>query len=284
VSEQKRRPAIKRILVALDASTHSLAALEAAAELAASQHAELIGLFVEDENLINLAGLPFAREVRGPAATQKPIDSAEMEYELRLQASQARRAIREAAERFEARWSFKIVRGHVTGAVLEAALEADLLAMGRVGRTFSVRRRLGSTARAASATGRGSLLLMKGGGHLHYPVLVTYDGSGPAGQALAAAARLAVANQDTLSALLLADSLTQAEQYKAEIVGWLKEHELDPPTEFHWLPGATVTGLVTMVRGAGDCVLVLGGENPLLKASAIQELLDETDCPVMLVR
>jgi hypothetical protein len=29
---------------------------------------------------------------------------------------------------------------------------------------------------------------------------------------------------------------------------------------------------------------VLGGDNPLLEASSIQEVLDETDCPVLLVR
>jgi bifunctional N-acetylglucosamine-1-phosphate-uridyltransferase/glucosamine-1-phosphate-acetyltransferase GlmU-like protein len=39
-----------------------------------------------------------------------------------------------------------------------------------------------------------------------------------------------------------------------------------------------------MIQATDDCVLVLGGENPLLEADAIQELLDTTDCPVLLVR
>jgi nucleotide-binding universal stress UspA family protein len=43
---------IRRILVALDASPHSFAALEAAAHLAAHLEAELFGLYVEDENLL----------------------------------------------------------------------------------------------------------------------------------------------------------------------------------------------------------------------------------------
>ncbi|MCB0182612.1 MAG: universal stress protein, partial [Caldilineaceae bacterium] len=42
----------ERILVALDASPHSLAALRAAAKLAATVHAELHGLFIEDDRLL----------------------------------------------------------------------------------------------------------------------------------------------------------------------------------------------------------------------------------------
>ncbi|MBK7177644.1 MAG: universal stress protein [Chloroflexi bacterium] len=57
---------IQRILVALDASPHSLAALEAAIDLAERLDAELQGLFVEDINLLRLAQLPFARELRYP--------------------------------------------------------------------------------------------------------------------------------------------------------------------------------------------------------------------------
>ena len=49
----------RRILVALDASAHSHAALAAAVALAARLHAEIEGLFVEDINLLRLAELPF---------------------------------------------------------------------------------------------------------------------------------------------------------------------------------------------------------------------------------
>ncbi len=45
-----------------------------------------------------------------------------------------------------------------------------------------------------------------------------------------------------------------------------------------------MSGLTGMVNSAEDCVLVLGGENQLLEANNIQELLDKTDCPIMLVR
>ena len=47
--------AIRRILVALDSSPHSMAALETAVELAANLGARIIGLFVEEANLLRAA-------------------------------------------------------------------------------------------------------------------------------------------------------------------------------------------------------------------------------------
>lgn len=282
MEESDQELIIKRILVALDASTHSLAALEAAAGLAATLEAELLGLFVEDENLLHLAGLPFAQEVRAPSATSREMSSDRMEQDLRLQAAQARRALQAAAERVHARWSFRTVRGQVTPAVLAAALEADLVAMGRTSQSASRRSRLGSTARAATSGTRRSVLLMQQGSDLSYPVLTTFDGSPAAWQALLAATRLARASGDDLSVLLLSDTPEMVDDMKDQVSAWLRQRDLK--AHYSWLPGATVSALIKLVKASADCVLVLGGENPLLEADSIQELLDETDCPVLLVR
>lgn len=282
MDELNQEPTIRRILVALDASTHSLAALEAAASLAANLQAELIGLFVEDENLLHLAGLPFADEVRSPSASRRPMSSAAMEQDLRLQAAQARWALAEAAERVHARWSFRIVRGQVTASVLAAALDADLLALGRTSRPLSHRNRLGSTARAATVETKRSVLLIQHGRHLKYPVLVTYDGSPGAKQALVTAARLAQTSGDTLDVLLISASLAEGEPFQAEVSDWLSRHGLT--ADYHWLPPTGIERLIQLIQAARECVIVLGGESPLLEAEAIQALLDETDCPVLLVR
>lgn len=282
VEKEERDYTIQRILVALDASTHSLAALRAAADMAASLHAELVGLFVEDENLLNLAGLPFAHEVRTPSASSEPIDSDKMEQDLRLQASQARYALETAARRVKAKWSFKVVRGQVTSAVLEEAIKADLLAMGRVSRPFISRSRLGSTARAASAEMGRSVLLMPISGELSYPVLVTYDGTKAAKQALLAGTRLAQGSGDLLNVILLYETEAEAERLQEEVTEWLQARRLR--ANYLGLPKATAAELAKLIEAADNCVLVLGGESELMKASSIQELLDRTDCPVMLVR
>jgi nucleotide-binding universal stress UspA family protein len=205
-----------------------------------------------------------------------------MEQDLHLQASQARYALEEAAERVNARWSFKVVRGQVTTAVLAEALKADLLAMGRVSRPLMRRSRLGSTARAASAGMQRSVLLMPQSGELNYPVLVTYDGSKAAKQALMAATRLAQTSGDMLNVLLLYETEEEAETLQKEASDWLEDRGLT--ADYHLLPQATAAELARLVEAAENCVLVLGGEDQLMRAESIQELLNKTDCPVMLVR
>ena len=59
MNEGQGEVTIQRILVAVDASPPSFAALEAAVELAATLGAELIVLFVEDIALLRLAESPF---------------------------------------------------------------------------------------------------------------------------------------------------------------------------------------------------------------------------------
>ena len=129
---------------------------------------------------------------------------------------------------------------------------------------------------------KGSVLLMQQGSDLSYPVLVTYDGTPAARQALTTAARMAKASGDNLNVLLLGDSAEAVSPLREEVASWLGQQNL--PARYHWLPQATVENLTAMIQAADDCVLVLGGENPLLEADAIQELLDTTDCPVLLVR
>ena len=54
---------IKRVIVPLDATSETGTAIDTAAHLAARWRVPLHGVFIEDEELIDLAGLPFARQV-----------------------------------------------------------------------------------------------------------------------------------------------------------------------------------------------------------------------------
>ena len=54
---------IERVVVTLDAASENRPAIDTAARLAARTRTPLHGVFVEDEDLLHLAGLPFARQV-----------------------------------------------------------------------------------------------------------------------------------------------------------------------------------------------------------------------------
>lgn len=181
----------RQILVALDASPGSLAASSAAAGLAARLGAGLAGLFVEDEDLLRLAALPFAGVVRLPSGAHEPLDLARAESELRAVAAHAREALARAAAPARLSFEFSVTRGRVVPQILAAAARVDLLVLGAGGRRRSGRAGLGDTARAAAERARSSVLLLRGGGRIGEPVVVVDDGSPGAAQASAVGRALA---------------------------------------------------------------------------------------------
>jgi nucleotide-binding universal stress UspA family protein len=118
---------IRRVIVGLDPLQQSRALLEAAAELAGEMQAELLGLFVENQDLLHFAGLPFAREVGFESATRRALDVGSMERTLRALAKEARQALEAVASPTRVQWSFRVVRGVPAAELLAAAEESDLV-------------------------------------------------------------------------------------------------------------------------------------------------------------
>lgn len=195
-SEESPRPAgaeqliIRRILVAMDASSDSRAALHAAAALAEVMHAELLGLFVEDINVLRLAELPFGREIRFPAAVSLRLEPLEIERQLRMRALELRRELEEITRAHQLQSSFRVVRGRVEMELLAAAHDVDLLALGRIGHSVAKRGRLGSTALAAALQAGQPVLLVRPDGDLSRPLVVVDDGSDAGARSVAIAASL----------------------------------------------------------------------------------------------
>ncbi len=148
MAERPKAAAFRRILVTLDSSRASRSALEAAALLAEAMHYELVGLFVEDADLMTLATLPFSREVRRSGVIQN-LDPDVLRKEVEAHAAAARYALRDVAVRRRLRWSFRSVRGDLSAEFSAAAAEVDILCVGRRSADRYRRAPMGSPARVA---------------------------------------------------------------------------------------------------------------------------------------
>ena len=282
MSEPVTEFVVRRILVALDASTQSLAALKTAVMLAAQLGADIEGLFVEDVNLMRVAMLPVARRVLYPSATEEPLDRSRMERELKVLARRAQMSLAAMAERSGVRWTFRVVRGKVTVEILAAASESDLLTVGRSGWSLTRKMHLGSTAQNAAVHAPKALLLVKRPLGLDRPVTVLFDGSPLAEQALKAATRFARALQSRLTVFLVTDSHQHANTLVRQAIALMKAKDVE--ANFRAVFATDALQLADAIESEAGGLLIIGRHYKRLSENTIQNLVRLVSNPVLLVR
>ncbi len=255
-------PTADYILVALDSSPHSQAALAAATELAASLHLELRGLYVEDVNLLHLYGLPFGLEFGAFTARPRRLESSQLEREFRLQATLLRKSMADVAGQRRVTWSFQVVRGGVADQLLAAGATARWVTLGRVGRTPG--KRTGSTAQAVARNTQRPVLIQSTRRKMAGPFVVVHTGTAAADHALALAAELAVQHESVLNILLYGDpertviDLQQLPALPAEVHVHAVAELRDLLANLHAADGTVVLPVdaarwLEETRGDGDC-------------------------------
>ncbi|HWB49261.1 MAG TPA: hypothetical protein VG651_09135 [Stellaceae bacterium] len=209
--------AVARIVVLLDAASENHAAIGTAARLAGRWAAHLHGVFVEDDDLIRLAHLPFARQVTLGAGVEA-LTLREAEHQLRVFAARAREELAAAAQRHGVAWSFEIVRdGSSDG--LSAAPDDFLVACTAtrpIGGHFRVECRWWWNAAASGPSAR--LLAHREGDPYGAVAALIHDRDAAAERLVAAALRLAEAN-DAALAVICPPALAQQVGFKT----WLDQ-------------------------------------------------------------
>lgn len=273
-----KRRQIRRILVALDASPGSLVAARAAVALAALLDAELAGLFVEDPVLLRLSRSPVARQVDLLTAAVDRLESHQVETQLRAQANRAKRILMRLAEEAGLEWSFRVARGAVAQEIQNATSEDDLVSLGRVGWSLRQHRLLGTTARQLLAQPRRRTLLSKTKGEIRPPVVVLFDDSPAAHEALDLAVDLFAAVRDGLTVMLIGGDPIEL---RRQVVGHLGA-EVAAIVGIE--PGTTVDRrLCHRLRRMGTRMVIAPIGSHSLAERDIQALLDGLDCPILAV-
>jgi nucleotide-binding universal stress UspA family protein len=270
---------IRRILIALDASPASQAALELAADLAIRYQAELIGIYVEDINLLRSAEIPFTQEVGFYSASSRQIDISHIERELRAHARRVEQLLVSIAQRVNLRWSFRTVRGLIPGELMSAAADTDLIILGKTG--WSGGTRIGSTAREVAVRSPIQSLILVHKVRPGSPIMVVYDGS-PASQKALIAARRISSPESRLTILVLAETKGEAEQLQAQVHARFQEDEIN--VDFRWATNIQGDRISQLALNSGCDVVVLPTKSERFEAENLVAMLDEADCAVLLVR
>lgn len=262
------RPA-RRIAVALDASEQSRRLMALAARIAAALEAELEGVFVEDADLLRLAGLPFLREFRLTTRAEDRVDAERLQRELRATARRVRESVEQSARRLGCAWSFRVWRGDLEAEILSAALDAEMFTLAPLGRFAP----LWTRPRAAQPPEAKETLT----------VAVLFDGTEGAARALTAGLELTARQRATLAVLLQSPNDAGAEQLRARAKGLLGQ---EAGTRARLVPfeAGTAAALAQAVVGLGADLLLVQADNPLLGRGTLWRSLGTLGCPVLLLR
>lgn len=101
-----------------------------AVELAQLLKLDLLGLFLEDTSLKNLANIPFARELRLLGGGWHPIDIGQMSRELEHAAQSAERMFAAAAGQLRTQCRFDIARGPMAATIARVTQTSDIVVIG----------------------------------------------------------------------------------------------------------------------------------------------------------
>jgi hypothetical protein len=254
---------VRRIVMALDTASSALPAIEAAAGLALGLHAELAGLFIEDERLLRFAGLPFALEFGFASARARPVAPASIEHALRAQAAQLRRLLAATAERLSLAWTLEVVRGEVPRSVLERAGASDLLVLGRSEYSWP-----GASRRIDPAQRFPALAA--------HPVAVVFDGSDTALRALHIGGTLAGVTDSELIVLI---PVTGAQTFN-DLRQQAAEHLIERPgASYLYLPDRRPGSIIRTARSRHFGVLLWPGRIDDLTPAQLSDL----PCPVVAI-
>jgi hypothetical protein len=264
---------VARIVLALDAPSVDDLAIEIARELASVPTFELLGLFVEDQWLLEHAKSPLAREI-AMSGLDRPLEAGRLERQLRAQATQARGLFEAAAARAGVRHGFQVARGELGDVLLQAAANAEAIV---VALTRSERRR-GASLGVLARAGLRALLFARES-WLGRNVLAVVEARGESREPLRVAARLAELTRSPLHLLPTAEA--RADESVLAQIDELRARGL----ALQLLPPSARLTADAIARSARDArLLILPSHGAQEEQSLIEQLLDKTRAALLLIR
>lgn len=275
--------ALRRILVAIDTSAHSRAALEAAAALANIMEADIRGLFVQEEHWSHVSRLSSTQAINVLTGKTQTLEEDSLQRQINSLERRLRRELQFISKRHEISHSWETKQGRVAEKILEAAEDADLITIGRRGRSLFQHKKLGSTARKViKEAQKPTLVLQKGLGlQSRQTITVLYDASEVSQQCLQTALSIAQKNEGELTVLV-------PDKYKRDSNAHTESLEnivntAGIPVQVIMLPRPSIGGFIHAVKRQHTGLLVMARDHYLLENGNLDTTLDYLNCPLLMI-
>lgn len=254
----------RRVLIALDHMRQSPAGLREAVRLGQMLGGQLAVLYIEDERLISLAGMPFTCEINRTSGVVRNLDSNDLLRRMSGQIRSIRSLLASASGSGRPQISLEVVRGSFSRTVLHAPGQHDIVFLSAPDDRFARAGHAGQIARPSRA-----------------PVQVVVDGSAASLEALMLAREYASATGAGLLVVSIADQASQSgllEEIRQRI------GEPDATVRVMSLAAQGCADYLSSLSGQDCSVMVLPAALQLFESPAVTEKLESLNFPVLLVR
>lgn len=275
---------IRKLLVPTDGSAHAQAGIDYAVDLATQHEAQLHGLYVVDVRL--LEG-PFLRDLSASLGTAPFVNyqnNVSLILEERGQAALG--AFSDACKKAGLLHETTQMTGQVVGSIVEQGQLVDLIVMGRSGEHADwLDGVLGSTTEGVVRRAKCPVLVTDRSQARIDQVVVAYDGSGHARQALHLAADLGESWGGKYAVIVVSDE--HAERWLDEARSYMEAHSIE--VEYVSRKGDPREEILGFCEEENADLLLMGAYGhskvrEMLLGSTTAHLINHAGCPVLLTR
>jgi hypothetical protein len=272
-------PTESRVVIALDAGERGDYAVELARLLVPTEAREMLGLFVENQSLLEYAGSRQAREVL-LTGSQRALSRSTIERQIRADAARARALFEAASARLGLPHRFETARGDIllepvrrsAGAQALVVSLAESWVLGASQRDF---------CRQLFETGPPLVVLARPGWFSGRSVaVIVSDGDD---SLLDAAARIARHTNSPLIAMLPAGTKEERERSAAGIADKLRERGIEK-FELVSLGSQTIENVLKTTRAFNARLLVMHSPATPQESASVEQLLRRFSGALMFVR
>lgn len=271
---------IKKILVAMDSSRHSEAALEAAVAIAKALEANIQGLFVHDEKWMQICRLPSTTQVNKLTGEIEPLGIDKLEEQIKRLEERIHRRFEQISRRHKLSYSWKSMEGEVEQKLLEASGEADLITIGMKGEFFTGRKKLGSTAKTIIEKSPKPVLILQEGLKIGQSIIALDNGTELSLRGIKLALSLAEKNESKLF-ILKVDKKPENTEWKREIENLIQNTPVK--VEAHLLNKINFETLLNIVNRQYGGLLIIPKNGLFADTLAVEKLLYNITNPILLI-
>jgi len=279
---------IKSILSAVDGSPSSVAGMKQAVAWAKRLGAEVRVAFVEDEQ--RFVYYPAVSSFEGGMAVPVTLpeeDLAKVTEEVRAEVSELRKLYEAEVQAAGVTGEFLSPRGNVNDLLVAEARMADLVVMGRRGKSDPAgSTKAGPTTETLIHDAVRPVLVVPEAGRMSGPVVFAFDGSVGINRVLIHGAVLTASLKTKAVVVTVDDNAERGAALQNMALRYLKPHGIEADYVVRKGRPANTIAQVAEERQAGLVVMGAFGRSPIRElffGSTTLDVLEQVNCPVLLM-